>query len=77
MHVEAAKAMLAEVYLTMGGYPLFDNTKYIQAAQVAKEVMDSAVVYGFNLLPDYANLWDVKHVFKQRNLVRFFFIHRL
>ena len=57
----SAKAMLAEVYLTMGGYPVLDNNKYLQAAQVAKNVIDSANVYGFNLLPDYANLWDGNH----------------
>ncbi len=69
----SAKAMFAEVYLTMGGYPLLDNTKYIQAAQVAKEVMDSAGVFGCNLLPDYANLWDVKHILNNETLFGLFF----
>ena len=69
----SAKAMLAEVYLTMGGYPLLDNTKYFQAAQVAKKVMDSAAIYGFNLLPDYANLWDGTNMLNNESLFGLFF----
>ncbi len=52
-----AKAMLAEVYLTMAGYPLKDDLKYIQAAKYAKEVIDSALFFGFELLQDFANVW--------------------
>jgi len=69
----SANAMLAEVYLTMGGYPLLDNSKYIKAIQVAKNVMDSANVYGFTLLPDYANLWDSQHVLNNEVLFGLFF----
>lgn len=56
-HRGTAKAFLAEVYLTMGGFPLHDNEKYALAARVAGEVIDSAHFYGFELLPDYADLW--------------------
>ena len=57
-HKGTAKAMLAEVYLTMGGYPLNDNSKYAAAANVAKEVIDNSVYYGFALMPDIADLWN-------------------
>lgn len=37
---EAVKAVLAQVYLTMAGYPLKQTDKYALAAQKAKEVID-------------------------------------
>ena len=57
-HRGTAKAMLAEVYLTMGGFPLKDASKYVLAAQMAGEVIDSADFFGFYLLPDVADLWN-------------------
>lgn len=51
-----AKALLAEVYLTMGGYPIKDASKYALAAKQAREVIDSASVFGFGLLDDFADL---------------------
>ncbi|MFC2138232.1 RagB/SusD family nutrient uptake outer membrane protein [Bacteroidota bacterium] len=56
----SVKALLAEVYLTMGGYPLNDNSKYALAAKYAREVIDSASVYGFELVNNF------KRLFKQR-----------
>ncbi|RQP09203.1 MAG: RagB/SusD family nutrient uptake outer membrane protein [Parapedobacter sp.] len=52
-----AKAILAEVYLTEGGYPLNDASKYALAAAKAKEVIDTKSVYGFDLVSDLAALW--------------------
>jgi starch-binding outer membrane protein, SusD/RagB family len=54
----SAKAILAEVYLTMGGYPVKNATNYARAAEMAGEVIDSASFFGFNLLPDVADLWN-------------------
>ncbi len=53
----AAKAALASVYLTMAGYPVKDVSKYSLAAEKAKEVIDNASTWGFNLLPNFADLW--------------------
>ena len=39
----AAKALLAEVYVTMCGYPLNDNSKKSQALTLLKEVIDYSV----------------------------------
>ncbi|MGV8092100.1 MAG: RagB/SusD family nutrient uptake outer membrane protein [Mangrovibacterium sp.] len=50
----SAKALLAEVYLTMAGYPLKDTDKYALAAAKAKEVIDS----GRYKLETYAKLWS-------------------
>lgn len=49
-----AKAFLADVYLTMGGWPVNDASKYALAAAKAKEVIDDSTKYGFQLLPSYS-----------------------
>ena len=54
----AAKALLAEVYLTEGGWPLNNQAKYALAAAKAKEVIDNKTAYGFDLSPDLATLWS-------------------
>lgn len=48
----AVKALLADVYLTQGGWPIKDATKYALAAAKAKEVIDNKSTYGFNLYQD-------------------------
>ncbi len=53
----AAKAVLAEVYLNMAGWPLNDASKYELAASKAKEVIDNEETYGFGLLDNFADLW--------------------
>jgi hypothetical protein len=42
----------------MAGYPLKDNSKYMQAARFAGEVIDSAGFFGYGLLPDYEDVWS-------------------
>jgi len=54
----SAKALLAEVYLTMGGFPLHDASKYPLAAEYARDVIENASVYGFGLLEDFAGLFN-------------------
>lgn len=51
----AAKALLAKVYLTMAGWPLNDKSKYAKAKEKAGEVMGGD--YGYDLEPNYADLW--------------------
>lgn len=53
-----AKAYLADVYLTMGGWPLKDQTKYALAAAKAKELIDNQDDYGFNLDTPLDVLWN-------------------
>lgn len=52
----SVKALLADVYLTMGGWPLHDEAKYALSAAKAKEVIDNKALYGFDLV-DLAVLW--------------------
>lgn len=50
----SAKAFLADVYLTMAGWPLKQTDKYELAAAKAKEVIDNKDLYGFQLLSTFA-----------------------
>ncbi len=60
-HKGMVKALLAEIYLARAGFPLNDESKYAEAAQLAGEVIQQADSYGFGLLPDFANLWKVAY----------------
>ncbi|MCK5463224.1 MAG: RagB/SusD family nutrient uptake outer membrane protein, partial [Bacteroidales bacterium] len=53
----AAKAVLAEVYLQMSGWPTNDASNYSLAASKAKEVIDNQDTYGFGLMDNFADLW--------------------
>jgi hypothetical protein len=46
----AAKVMLADIYLTIGSFP--------EAASKAKEVIDNASTYGYNLLPNFSDVFS-------------------
>jgi len=53
----SAKALLADVYLTEGGWPIKDHSKYALAASKAKEVIDNHTLYGFELLSTCAEVF--------------------
>jgi hypothetical protein len=53
-----AKAFLADVYLTMGGWPVKDPSKYALAAEKAKEVIDNHTTYGFQLLASFTDVFE-------------------
>lgn len=57
-NVGSAKALLADVYLTEAGWPLKDASKYALAAAKAKEVIDNKALYGFDLVPSIAALFE-------------------
>lgn len=54
----SVKALLADVYLTQGGWPINNASKYTLAAAKAKEVIDNRATYKFDLFPDLAVLWS-------------------
>ena len=56
-----AKALLAEVYLAMAGFPVNDESKYSEAARLAGEVIDNAETYNYALLDDLADLWKTEY----------------
>ncbi|RRA98890.1 RagB/SusD family nutrient uptake outer membrane protein [Larkinella rosea] len=53
----SAKAFLADVYLTMAGWPLKQTDKYDLAAAKAKEVIDNRATYGFAMMPTFAEVF--------------------
>lgn len=57
-HRGTIKAFLAEVYLSWAGYPLENNDKYKLATSIAKEVIDSASYFGYELIDDFIDLWN-------------------
>lgn len=67
-----AKAILAEIYLTMGGYPLNNTEMYGLAAQYAGEVIENADQYHFALLDDFAELWTEDNRINNENIFGLF-----
>lgn len=63
-----AKAYLAEAYLTMGGWPLKEADKYALAAAKAKEIIDNKGVYGYDLLPDFNDLWKESNKYNAESI---------
>jgi starch-binding outer membrane protein, SusD/RagB family len=67
-HRGTAKALLSEVYLNWAGYPANDAAKYQLAANEAGEVIDSAAYFGFDLIDDFASLWDKAHLYNSESV---------
>lgn len=59
----AAKTLLAKAYLTMGGWPINDESYFALARDKAKEVMDMGQ---YELVPDIADLWLVENKLTNR-----------
>ena len=72
-HQGTAKALLAEVYLAWAGYPVNDETKYELAAQYSSDVIEHAADYNFELLSDYADLWDDSNRHNNENIFGLFY----
>lgn len=54
----SVKAFLADVYLTMAGWPLNQAGMYDLAADKAREVIENRSAYGFELLPTFAAVFE-------------------
>lgn len=72
-HKGTAKALLAEVYMSMAGYPVNDESKYALAAQYAGEVINQAGSYGFGLLDDFNALWKEENRHNKENVFGLFY----
>jgi hypothetical protein len=64
----SVKSILANVYLTMAGWPLKQTQYYASAAQKAKEVMDNSATWGYALTSDFADLWTATSVFNKETV---------
>ncbi|OUQ54502.1 RagB/SusD family nutrient uptake outer membrane protein [Alistipes sp. An116] len=51
----AALGLLAKVYCTWAGYPVRDESKWAEAAKVARQVIESGK---HRLIPDYETVWS-------------------
>lgn len=72
-HKGTAKSMLAEIYLSMAGFPVNDEAKYVEAARLSGEVIEQADYYNFSLLYDIADLWKEKNRHNTENIFSLFF----
>ena len=72
-HKGTAKAMLAEVYLTMAGFPANDTSKYSLAASYAEDVILNSDYYGISLLDDFNDLWKKSNKHNKENIFGLFF----
>jgi starch-binding outer membrane protein, SusD/RagB family len=71
-HRGSAKALLAEVYLNMAGYPLKNINMYANAAKMAEDVIDSADYFGMGLILDLADLWNGNQKVNQESVFTFY-----
>ena len=71
----SVKALLASVYLTMAGYPIKDASKYVLAAQKAKEVIDNEATYGYTLLPNYGDIWKFDNKINKETVFGLYYNH--
>jgi hypothetical protein len=72
-HKGTAKALLAEIYLVMAGYPVLDESKYAEAARLSGEVIQQADFYNFALQNDFAALWNENNKHDKENIFGLFF----
>jgi len=68
-----AKALLAEIYLAMAGFPVNDVAKYAEAARLAGEVIEQAEQYNYRLLDDLVDLWKTKHRHNRETIFGLYF----
>ena len=64
-----AKTVLAQVYLTMAGWPLKEVSNYALAATKAKEVIDNQTTYGYQILPNPKDLWTWANNYTNKEIV--------
>lgn len=64
----SARALLARLYMDWAGFPLKDESKYVQAASSAKQVIDNKDAHGFDLLENVSDLWLVANKFNKESV---------
>lgn len=64
----SAKSLLARLYLDWAGFPVKDASKYTSAATKAKEVIDNAALYQFELSDNLEDLWKVANRFNNESV---------
>jgi starch-binding outer membrane protein, SusD/RagB family len=72
-HRGTARAILAELYLNWAGYPVKEESKYAEAANTAKLVIDSTEYYGIGLMDDFASIWKKENMYNKESILSIFF----
>lgn len=54
----AAKSLLAKVYLTMSGYPVLDESKWVLATEKCEEIIMNKSVYGYDLMDNLSDIFS-------------------
>ncbi|HQG77295.1 MAG TPA: RagB/SusD family nutrient uptake outer membrane protein [Bacteroidales bacterium] len=57
---DAAKTLLAKVYITMAGFPLNETSNYAKARDMAKQVIDAG---NYWLVPDVEDVFEMENTF--------------
>lgn len=65
------KSLRTYAYLHMAGWPVNKGEYYRKAADEAKYIIDNASLYGYNLLPDFKDLWLYENNFSEEDIVVF------
>jgi hypothetical protein len=73
----SAKALLANVYLTMAGWPLKQTDKYAMAAAKAKEVIDGKATWGYDLMTNFADIWKIGNRFNKEAVVACYYNNQI
>lgn len=63
------KALMSQVYLTMAGWPLKETSNYALAATKAKEVIDNASTYGYELQVNPQDLWTWANNYSNKEII--------
>lgn len=72
-HKGTTKAILAELYLCWAGYPVKEESKYAEAANTAKSVIDSTEYYGIGLMDDFASILKKENMYNKESILSLFF----
>ncbi len=64
----SAQSLLSRLYMHWAGFPLKDTSKYTDAANKAKEVIDNSGAYSFGLMDDLEDLWKLENRFNNESV---------
>ena len=70
------RALRSQVYITMAGWPLNDVARYADAAADAKYIIDHKTEFGYDLEPDFKDLWLYDTQFTLKESIISIFYHR-
>ena len=72
-HKGSVKALLAEVYLSWAGYPVKDESKYLEAMRMSGDIIHKRDYYNYELMGDFASLWKEEYRYNPECIFGLFF----